>query len=74
MWMFITGGLLIAIIVGAIAVSISMGRNIALVCATAGIFLVGLTFVQAKYSDRWASSNITALEFVECFNNVPTMF
>ena len=71
MWMFITGGLLIAVVVGAIAFSVTIGRNMGLVCATAGIFLIGLTFVQAKYSDRWASSNITSEEFSRCFKNVP---
>ena len=71
MWMFITGGLLIAVVVGAIAFSVTIGRNMGLVCATAGIFLIGLTFVQARYSDRWASSNITSEEFARCFKNVP---
>jgi hypothetical protein len=69
--MFLTIGLLIAVIVAAVVLAGTVGRNTAIVCAVAGVLLVGLTFAEAQFSDRWAESNVSPEEFAARFAKVP---
>ena len=71
MAMFFSVGLLIAVIVAAVVLAWTVGRSTAMVCAAAGVLLVGLTFAEAQLSDRWAESNVTAEEFAANFSQVP---
>ena len=71
MAMFVFGGVLVLVLVAAVMLAITVGRNAAVVCAVAAVLLLGLTFYEAQLSDRWVTSNITAEEFAKRFSGVP---
>lgn len=71
MSMFLVVGALAAIAVVAVVLALKIGKNAALACGAAGILLLGMTYAEAQLSDRWATTNVTAEEFVSRFNDVP---
>jgi hypothetical protein len=60
-----------AVILAAIGVGMLIGRSAGLVCAVAGVVLAGATLVEARLSDRWSESNVSAQEFAQRFARVP---
>jgi hypothetical protein len=63
--------LLVAVVVGAVVLAMTIGRSAATICALAGVMLVGLTYAEAQFSDRWAESNVKAEVFASKFAQVP---
>ena len=71
MSMYLVVGLMVAVVIAAVVLAMALGRNMAIICAVAGLLMVGMTFLEAQYSDRWASSNVSAEEFAKKFAKVP---
>lgn len=71
MVMLLSVGLLVAVLVAAVVLAMTIGRNAALICAAAGVLMVGLTFAEARFSDRWAGSNVKSEDFAKRFARVP---